>query len=217
VKRLLTIAVLISAVLSVSVITQNPPTTYVQAQEPSSSTPITRVEEESLKEVKEVVVRRGDTLSKIAKRHETTYQRLFDANEHIKDPDVINIGDKIRIPSLNEKLKKRVLFSAAPVVTRSNRYSHQRQASVTQVVPWSGGSGVWDRLAACESGGNWNINTGNGYYGGLQFSLSTWRGVGGSGYPHQASRSEQIKRGKILQVRSGWGQWPACSAKLGLR
>lgn len=76
---------------------------------------------------------------------------------------------------------------------------------------------VWDRLAACESGGNWSANTGNGFYGGLQFSLSTWRSLGGSGYPHEASRSEQISRAQALQARAGWGQWPSCSSKLGLR
>ena len=82
---------------------------------------------------------------------------------------------------------------------------------------FAGGSTVWDSLAQCESGGNWAINTGNGYYGGLQFSASTWRAVGGSGLPHQHSREEQIKRGQILQARAGWGQWPHCSARLGLR
>ncbi|MGK2948571.1 MAG: ubiquitin-like domain-containing protein, partial [Acidimicrobiales bacterium] len=82
---------------------------------------------------------------------------------------------------------------------------------------YSGGSTVWDQLAQCESGGNWSINTGNGYYGGLQFSLGSWQGVGGSGYPHQNSREEQIKRGQILQARYGWGQWPHCSAALGYR
>ena len=76
---------------------------------------------------------------------------------------------------------------------------------------------VWDRLAQCESGGNWSINTGNGYYGGLQFSLSTWRAYGGSGYPHQNSRAQQIAIAQKLQAAAGWGQWPACSAKLGLR
>ena len=76
---------------------------------------------------------------------------------------------------------------------------------------------TWDALAQCESGGNWSINTGNGYYGGLQFSASTWRSVGGTGLPHQHSREEQIKRGQILQARAGWGQWPHCSAQLGLR
>ncbi len=77
--------------------------------------------------------------------------------------------------------------------------------------------GVWDRLAACEAGGRWSINTGNGYYGGLQFSLSSWRAVGGTGYPHQASREEQIKRGRLLKARQGWGAWPSCTRKLGLR
>jgi hypothetical protein len=75
---------------------------------------------------------------------------------------------------------------------------------------------IWDALADCESGGNWSINTGNGYYGGLQFSLSSWRAVGGSGYPHQHSKAEQIARGERLQDLQGWGAWPACSRKLGL-
>lgn len=81
---------------------------------------------------------------------------------------------------------------------------------------YAGGSTVWDRLAQCESGGNWAANTGNGYYGGIQFSASTWASVGGSGLPHQHSREEQIKRGQILQSRAGWGQWPHCAAQLGL-
>ena len=76
---------------------------------------------------------------------------------------------------------------------------------------------VWDRLAECESNGNWQANTGNGYYGGLQFLPETWWSVGGSGMPHEASREEQIYRGQILQERSGWGQWPSCSLQLGLR
>jgi hypothetical protein len=76
---------------------------------------------------------------------------------------------------------------------------------------------VWDRLARCESGGNWSLDTGNGYHGGLQFSLASWRAVGGSGYPHEASRKEQIRRGKKLQARQGWGAWPSCTGRLGLR
>ena len=76
---------------------------------------------------------------------------------------------------------------------------------------------VWLDLARCESGGNWSINTGNGYYGGLQFSLPTWRSVGGTGYPHEHSRETQIEMGRRLQARSGWGSWPHCSAELGLR
>jgi hypothetical protein len=75
----------------------------------------------------------------------------------------------------------------------------------------------WDALAQCESGGNWAINTGNGYYGGLQFSLSSWQAVGGSGYPNEASRETQIAMGIRLWESSGWGAWPACSASLGYR
>lgn len=79
-------------------------------------------------------------------------------------------------------------------------------------------SGVWLALARCESGGNPRIVSSNGLYHGLfQFSVATWRGVGGSGLPSQASPAEQLKRAKILQARSGWGQWPHCSSVLGLR
>ena len=76
---------------------------------------------------------------------------------------------------------------------------------------------VWDKLAQCESGGRWNINTGNGYYGGLQFSPSTWRAFGGSGMPHQASRGEQIAVAERTLAAQGWNAWPSCSRKMGLR
>ncbi|MFP5577247.1 MAG: transglycosylase family protein [Acidimicrobiia bacterium] len=76
---------------------------------------------------------------------------------------------------------------------------------------------VWYDLAQCESGGDWSINTGNGYYGGLQFSLGTWESVGGSGYPHEHPASTQIEFGRELQARQGWEAWPHCSEELGLR
>jgi resuscitation-promoting factor RpfA len=75
----------------------------------------------------------------------------------------------------------------------------------------------WSGVAQCESGGNWQINTGNGYYGGLQFSLSTWRGYGGDGMPHRASRAEQIRIAERVQNGQGWGAWPSCSSQIGLR
>jgi len=89
-------------------------------------------------------------------------------------------------------------------------------AAPAPAAPAVSNGSVWDRLAQCEAGGNWHINTGNGYYGGLQFSLTSWRAVGGSGYPHEASREEQINRGERLQNIQGWGAWPGCAAKLGL-
>ena len=79
---------------------------------------------------------------------------------------------------------------------------------------------VWDELRLCEApdwAGGWQANTGNGYYGGLQFSLTSWRGVGGTGYPHQHSRETQIVMGERLLAAQGWGAWPTCSRKLGLR
>jgi resuscitation-promoting factor RpfB len=82
---------------------------------------------------------------------------------------------------------------------------------------YASGSTVWDQLAQCESGGNWAINTGNGYYGGLQFNLSTWQSYGGTGYPHQASRETQIMIAeRVRAATGGYGSWPACSAELGL-
>lgn len=77
----------------------------------------------------------------------------------------------------------------------------------------------WDRLAQCESGGNWAINTGNGYHGGLQFSASTWAAYGGqefATYAYQATREQQIAVAERTLAGQGWGAWPACSASLGL-
>ncbi|MBQ1092013.1 transglycosylase family protein [Streptomyces sp. B93] len=78
--------------------------------------------------------------------------------------------------------------------------------------------GVWDRIAQCESGGNWHINTGNGYYGGLQFSASTWRAYGGTAYAPTAdgaTREQQIAVATQVQRAQGWGAWPTCSARAG--
>ncbi|WP_054816495.1 transglycosylase family protein [Nocardia arizonensis] len=77
----------------------------------------------------------------------------------------------------------------------------------------------WDRLAQCEAGGNWGINTGNGFQGGLQFSPSTWNAHGGQEYAataNQASREEQIVVAEKVLASQGWGAWPSCSSKLGL-
>lgn len=75
---------------------------------------------------------------------------------------------------------------------------------------------TWEKLAQCESGGDWSINTGNGFGGGLQFTQSTWSAMGGSGSPQNASKAEQIRVAERTLAAQGWGAWPACSAKLGL-
>lgn len=79
-------------------------------------------------------------------------------------------------------------------------------------------SGVWDRIAQCESGGNWHIDTGNGYYGGLQFSASTWRAYGGTAYAptaDRATKAQQVTIAAKVQRGQGWGAWPTCSARAG--
>ena len=90
-------------------------------------------------------------------------------------------------------------------------------ASAMAVAPIALGAGVanadsvnWDAIAQCESGGNWAINTGNGYYGGLQFSPSTWAANGGVGMPNQASRAEQIRIAENTLRTQGIGAWPTC-------
>jgi resuscitation-promoting factor RpfA len=75
---------------------------------------------------------------------------------------------------------------------------------------------TWDALAQCESSGNWAINTGNGFAGGLQFTPSTWAAYGGTGSAANASREQQIAVAERVQAAQGWGAWPSCSAKLGL-
>jgi LysM repeat protein len=160
-------------------------------------------------------VERGDTLAEIAKAHGFKgvdgWRVLFDANPKLDDPDHIVPGQKLKIPDDDADLERREL------PTEPRREATTSRSATTTTAPSAPSSGVWTQLAACESGGNWAANTGNGYYGGLQFSLSSWRAVGGTGYPHQASAGTQIAMAQRLQARQGWGAWPACSAKLGLR
>lgn len=168
-----------------------------------------------------VTVKSGDTLDKIAQAHDTTYQRLFNANTDISDPNIIFPGQKIRIPSKDEKLPERLPAAVTVIVSEGVSIAHtpaQQTKSQTPTKPatTTPSGSVWEQLAQCESGGNWSINTGNGYYGGLQFTQSSWEAAGGSGSPAHASREEQIARAENLQAIQGWGAWPACSAKLGL-
>lgn len=76
---------------------------------------------------------------------------------------------------------------------------------------------TWDKVARCESGGDWSINTGNGHYGGLQFKLSTWRAFGGKGMPHRASKAEQIRIAERVLAGQGPGAWPVCGRRAGLK
>lgn len=116
-----------------------------------------------------------------------------------------------------EQERQRAAAEAAERRRQASLSERPPTPSPSQSAPQPAGSGgVWEALARCESGGNWAINTGNGYYGGLQFSLSSWRAVGGVGYPHQASRAEQMRRGEMLRAQGGWAHWPSCARQLGL-
>lgn len=185
----------------------------------------TKTENKPAPAPKTVTVNPGDNLTAISEANQSTVERVYSANTDIQNPDLIFPGQNLRIPTADENLTIRALppsvtaqavaaaTPAAPVAATTSSYTAPAPAPAA---PVAGGS-VWDSLAACESGGNWSINTGNGYYGGVQFSLGSWRAVGGSGLPSDASREEQIARAEALLARQGWGAWPACSAKLGLR
>lgn len=89
----------------------------------------------------------------------------------------------------------------------------------TEVPPVAQGA-TWDALASCEAGGNWAINTGNGFYGGVQFDQNTWERNGGLRYAQRAdlaTREEQIAIAEMTRARQGWGAWPVCSGRLGVR
>ena len=76
---------------------------------------------------------------------------------------------------------------------------------------------IWQRLRNCEAGGRYDRNSGNGYYGAYQFAAATWRSLGYKGLPHQAAPEVQDEAARKLQARSGWGQWPACARRIGVR
>ncbi|MFE9838481.1 transglycosylase family protein [Streptomyces sp. NPDC005551] len=119
---------------------------------------------------------------------------------------------------------------------RNNKAKHRRPSKATRVAALAGVTGVaiaaplmaagsasaastseWDAVAQCESGGNWSINTGNGYYGGLQFSASTWSAYGGSAYAStadKASKAQQIAVGEKVLAAQGKGAWPTCGTGL---
>jgi uncharacterized protein YabE (DUF348 family) len=133
---------------------------------------------------------------------------------------------KVVVADGNERSRKLIdeFVFAAPVDRIEVHGTKERPAPAPAPAPasssgsnYAGGSTVWDQLAQCESGGNWAINTGNGYYGGLQFNLQTWQAFGGTGYPHENSRETQIAvASRLRDANGGYGAWPACSSSLGL-
>jgi hypothetical protein len=119
-------------------------------------------------------------------------------------------------PTTTTTTAKPTTTTAKPTTTTSTT---AKPAVAGPVAPDPNDPNTWERLAKCESGGNWQAvstpRSGMQYYGGLQFSLTTWRDVGGTGYPHEAPKATQIEMGKRLQARQGWGAWPTCARQLG--
>jgi uncharacterized protein YabE (DUF348 family) len=117
-------------------------------------------------------------------------------------------GERVARKAMRSSIVRQPVNAIVKVGTK------QRPAPAPAAANYSGGSSAWDRIAACESGGNWAANTGNGYYGGLQFSLSTWAGYGGSGRPDQQSREAQIAVAeRVRAAEGGYGAWPVCGAR----
>ena len=148
---------------------------------------------------------------------ETVTQEGRDGRRNIRTYRQIIGGEVVQTTVLSDRVSRKPVTE---IVSKGTKEPEPERASASS----SDVSGVtiteedtWAALAECESGGNPSANTGNGYYGMYQFSLPTWQSVGGAGLPSDASAQEQTKRAQILQQRSGWGQWPACSARLGLR
>ncbi len=148
-----------------------------------------------------------------------------DSSMTVGETEVVRAGQTgsrnavYRLIFVNGELKKQHLLKAT--VTSKPVDALVKVGTAPKPAPaapnFAGGSTVWDALAGCESGGNWSINTGNGYYGGLQFNLGTWQAYGGTGLPSNHSRETQIAIAtKLRDARGGYGAWPGCAAKLGL-
>jgi resuscitation-promoting factor RpfB len=151
---------------------------------------------------------------------------MFRGQERVK-----RNGDKgakrvtYRIRTVNGEVTKRVALKSVSLDKPRPEIEIHGTKARPQPEPapapdYSSGNTVWDELAECESGGDWSINTGNGYYGGLQFDYDTWQSYGGGAYaeyPNEASREEQIAIAeKVRDATGGYGSWPACAAELGL-
>jgi LysM repeat protein len=173
-------------------------------------------------------VRPGDSLSAIAAH---TYGSTADwpavwwANRRqVTNPNIIAVGQRLRlpasghVPSWMAKAALAATGSAAPApVASANAPSAAAPAAqqAADPAPASSGGANWAAIAACESGGNWSINTGNGFYGGLQFTEQTWLAYGGGQYAasaNLATPAEQMAVADRVLAAQGIGAWPVCGA-----
>lgn len=171
-----------------------------------------------------VTVTSKDSLADIAEGFEgVTACDVYGVNqETIEDPDVIYSGQELEVPASDASPSEQTCPQMQQTAEPAPESPAEPEPEPEPVQPdtQSTSTGVWDRLAQCESGGDWSINTGNGFYGGLQFHPDTWARYGGHNFApnaHQASRDQEIVIAERVLAREGWGAWPACSRKLGLR
>jgi len=170
-------------------------------------------------------VKPGDTLSSIA-RHEygsaANWPALWWVNRHkVHNPEMLMVGQRLTLSSWHPRKAwlNRAALAAIPApapapVTVVSAPSGGASAPAAQAVGTSGGVN-WAAIAACESGGNWSTNTGNGFYGGLQFTQGTWLANGGGQYAssaNQATAAQQIAVANRVLASQGIGAWPVCGA-----
>lgn len=163
------------------------------------------------KQVKHHKVQTGESLSTIAElEHLDSWRPLWNVNKDLTDPDIITVDQDLVVPDgpTEDRPVPEKPLAAAPATTANVTYSApvSRHASATNFS--EGAGGVLGRVRMRESGGNYATNTGNGYYGAYQFDLGTWRGVGGSGLPSDASPAEQDARAQALYAKRGCSPWP---------
>ena len=172
-------------------------------------------------------VQQGDSLSAIATH---TYGKAADwpavwwVNRHqLANPNVITAGQRLRLPASGQvpAWMARAAQAAipapppAPAAVSAPQASPSAAAPVSTAAPASSGGANWSAIAACESGGNWSASTGNGFYGGLQFTEQTWLGYGGGQYAssaNQATKAQQIAVAERVLAGQGIGAWPTCGA-----
>jgi LysM repeat protein len=173
-------------------------------------------------------VHQSDTLSAIADR---TYGKAADwpavwwANRHqVPDPNVIAAGQRLRLPASGQvpawmaRAAQATMPARAPARAAAvsvPQADPPATAPVSTTAPASSGGANWSAIAACESGGNWSASTGNGFYGGLQFSEQTWLAYGGGQYASSANlatEAQQIAVAQRVLGGQGIGAWPVCGA-----
>jgi len=173
-------------------------------------------------------IRPGDTLSQIAARaygSAADWPALWWANRRqVPDPDLITAGQRLALPSSHQvppwlaraALAATAAARPAPAAAAGATAAPAAPAQASSPAPASSGGVNWSAIAACESGGNWAASTGNGFYGGLQFTEQTWLGYGGGRYASSANLAtpaQQIAVAQNVLAGQGIGAWPVCGAR----